>query len=79
MGGVKPLIQKILSPITWVASISYPLYLLHQNIGYIIIQKMEAIGLINEVFLIIPIIIIMFFAWLVHHFVETPLQRMSKR
>ena len=71
-GGVSSWLQKLLSPIAWVASISYPLYLLHQNIGYIIINEMEAAGLTNEIFIIIPITVILLAAWLVHRFIEQP-------
>ena len=46
--------------------------LLHQNIGYIIINKMEAAGLTNEIFIIIPITVILLAAWLVHRFIEQP-------
>ena len=48
------------------------MYLLHQNIGYIIINKMEAAGLTNEIFIIIPITVILLAAWLVHRFIEQP-------
>lgn len=78
-GGVSSWLQKLLSPIAWVASISYPLYLLHQNIGYIIINKMEAAGLTNEIFIIIPITVILLAAWLVHRFIEQPCISMGNR
>lgn len=33
-------LRKCLSPVSFIASISYPVYLLHQNIGYIIIRTL---------------------------------------
>lgn len=32
------------SPLLWFGAISYPLYLIHQNIGYVAIRKLEAAG-----------------------------------
>lgn len=79
MGGVQSWVNKLLSPLAWIASISYPLYLLHQNIGYIIISKMEAAGLTNEIFILIPITVILLAAWLIHRFVEQPCISMGNR
>ncbi|MBQ7596687.1 MAG: hypothetical protein IJU45_08495, partial [Clostridia bacterium] len=48
---------KYLKPISFVASVSYPLYLLHQFIGYAIIKHVEAAGLKSEFVIFIPIAI----------------------
>lgn len=72
LGGGHCWVQKILSPFAWVASISYPLYLLHQNIGYAIIHKMESMGLTSEWGLMIPIVVIFIAAWIIHKIVEKP-------
>lgn len=72
LGGANYWVHMILSPLTWVASISYPLYLLHQNIGYIIINKMESAGLVNEIYLLVPLAIIITAAWLIHKYIELP-------
>lgn len=65
-------VKKIMSLFSFVAGISYPLYLIHQNIGYVIIQFMEMKGLTNEVFLLIPIILVVTIAFLLHQFIELP-------
>lgn len=56
--------------INFISDISYPLYLTHQFIGYVIINKLEKIGLTNEVYIIIPIVIVITIAYLLHIFVE---------
>lgn len=65
----------ILKPVAWFATISYPFYLLHQNIGYIIINRMESVGMTNEIYLVIPFIIILGLAYLLHTYIENPLLR----
>ncbi len=59
-------------PFAFIAGISYPLYLVHQNIGYIIIKYMEKIGLTNEFYLLIPISIMIIFAWFLAKYIERP-------
>lgn len=59
--------------LTYLGVISYTIYLLHQNIGYVIIRQMESIGLANEVFIIIPIGIIIIIATFIYEFIETPI------
>lgn len=39
------------------------MYLLHQNIGFLIIRYMESIGLTQEIFILIPILIIILLSW----------------
>lgn len=63
----------ILKPIAWFAAISYPFYLLHQNIGYIIIKRMESVGMTNEIYLVSPFLIVLGLAYLLHRYVEKPL------
>ena len=60
--------------LVFLGGISYSLYLLHQNIGFIIIRGMESIGLTNEFFLVIPMTIIILMATMVTYFVEHPIQ-----
>ena len=55
---------------TFLGSISFPMYLLHQNIGFLIIRYMETIGLTQEIFIFIPILIIILLSWGVTFFVE---------
>ena len=63
----------ISKPIKFMAGISYPLYLIHQQFGYVIINKIEMIGLTNEIFVIIPIIISIIIAYLMNKYIEKPI------
>lgn len=45
-------------PLTFMAGISYPLYLLHQNIGYAVIRGLENAGCVREIFLLFPITVV---------------------
>ena len=63
-------IGKYLRPLAFVASISYPLYLLHQFIGFAVIKHIEAIGLCSEVFIIIPIAALIYLAFAVQKLVD---------
>lgn len=45
----------------WVASISYPLYLVHQNIGYIIILKLEKLQIDSILAVIVSIVVAILF------------------
>ena len=56
--------------LTFLGSISFPMYLLHQNIGFLIIRYIESIGLTHEFFIIIPIVFIVLLSWLVSYCVE---------
>lgn len=58
----------------FLGTISYPLYLLHQFIGYVLINYMESIGLIHEFYIVIPIIISIIGAYLLYKYIEVPLQ-----
>lgn len=66
-------LYKLLMPIAWFAVLSYPFYLLHQNLGYIIIKSMESFGLVNELYLIIPFTIILLLAYALYKIVEEPI------
>ena len=57
--------SNVLRPLAFVASISYPLYLLHQFIGFAIIVHLERAGLTNELMIFIPIILLLALAWVV--------------
>lgn len=59
--------------LVFIGSISYPLYLLHQNIGYLIIRFMEQHGLTSEWWIVIPVSIVITLAWLITAFVEKPI------
>lgn len=56
-------------------SYSYAWYLLHQNIGYAIIWKMEKLGLVRECFLVIPILITLFMAFVCVKIILPPIDK----
>jgi len=60
-------------PLVFLGSISYPLYLLHMSIGYIIMNAVrDYVGFSAFVFICIPTIVMIAFAYLVHCFIEKP-------
>lgn len=59
-----------LKGLAWFASISYPFYLLHQYIGWAILQGIERAGLHQMWIILIPFAVCTGLAWMVHHFVE---------
>lgn len=61
--------------IEYIARISYPLYLLHQMIGFAIIKKLQSVGFVNEYWIIIPMILSIFLAGVVHKYIEKPTSR----
>lgn len=48
--------------------ISFSWYLIHQNIGYIIINGLKSIGYTSEIFLLIPIFITLCFAFVIDYY-----------
>lgn len=56
----------------FIALISYPLYLLHQNLGYGIMRVLISEGLTNELWLILPVMGSVILAYIVHRYVEIP-------
>lgn len=71
-GGGKNFISRLLRPLAWLSAISYPVYLLHQNIGYIIIKGMEKVGMTSEFALIIPVAVIILIAYVLNKIVGDP-------
>lgn len=65
-----------IAPLVYLGGISYPLYLVHQNIGYVIINNNYSLGS-NNYFLIIliPLISSILIADLLHRIVEIPCQK----
>lgn len=58
--------------ILFLSEISYPLYLVHENIGWIIIRELERNGYTNEIYIIIPITSMVIVASIVHEYIEIP-------
>ncbi len=56
----------------WFSQISYPLYLLHQMIGFAIIRKLELAGCLSQWWIFMPIAVSVLMAAAVHYAVELP-------
>ena len=62
-------------PLLFLGSISYPLYLLHQSIGWVLIDQLYAWGVEDTLLLVlIPLAVSVLLATAVHHAVELPAQ-----
>ena len=67
-------------PLVYLGSISYSLYLIHQNIGYVIIQNLEKYELATSVSIIlIPFTINVMIASLMYNFIEKPTMKMIRK
>jgi peptidoglycan/LPS O-acetylase OafA/YrhL len=62
-------------PLTWVGGISYSLYLVHQNIGFVIMLKADAAGLSPWVGFGLAILVAFTLGTLVNRYVERPAAR----
>ena len=56
--------------IIYISKISYPLYLIHQMIGYSIISFLQKIGLKSGIYILIPILVSILLATAVNYCVE---------
>lgn len=64
--------------LVWLGSISYPLYLLHQDVGYVIMD--HTVGTVGRYWTrVLAIAGSIVLAWLVHELVETRLTRVIRR
>lgn len=63
-------IRQVLQPLTFLASISYPLYLIHQNIGYAILVNIFRSGIQSEVIIVIPMVVVTIVGYLMHILIE---------
>ena len=62
-----------IKPLIFLGTISYSLYLIHQNIGYVIIQALETRDVLNPVsMLLVPFVLSIAIATLMQIFVEKP-------
>lgn len=62
----------------FLGTISYSLYLIHQNFGYMIIDYLEKQGMVNEFYLVIPITASILVASILTFYVERPIQNILK-
>ncbi|MFT7828728.1 acyltransferase family protein [Priestia megaterium] len=63
----------------FLGTISYPLYLIHQNIGYVVINLLDKVGLDSNIIFLIPILISLAIATFITFCVEKPIQRYLHR
>ena len=63
----------------FLGEISYPLYLLHQVIGFAAIRKLEAMDVNANAAVVLVMMGMVVLAYLVHRIVERPAQRLIKR
>jgi len=68
-----------IGPLAWIGRISYPLYLLHQVLGLILIADLLALGLPRAVAFGGACLAMIGLAWLAHIFIEEPSQRLVMR
>lgn len=62
-------------PFVWLGSISYPLYLLHENIGWSIQLQLGALGLSTTTTALVALVVILLLAAAVTRWVEQPAMR----
>lgn len=72
-------VRTCLWPLEFLAAISYPLYLLHQNIGYAIMERLRPIITEAEWIIVIPILVVVSVACLIHYCVEKPIAKKLRR
>lgn len=71
---------KNIKVLAYISEISYALYLIHQNIGYVILDIMASKGLTKEIYIIIPAIISILLATLITFAFEKPIHKfLSKK
>lgn len=71
--------KRLLKPILIISDISYVLYLTHQFIGFGIIQFIESRGLVEELFVVIPILHAILLACFLHYSFEVPISNRLKK
>lgn len=64
--------------LVWLGALSYPLYLVHQNVGYAFISALEAVGLPAWAATLLALAAVLGLAQLVHDLVETPSLRLLR-
>jgi len=60
--------------------ISYPMYLIHQNVGYLLLNQLKPfLGHYPIVFVAMPVLSIIGISWLIHKFIEVPSLNISRK
>jgi peptidoglycan/LPS O-acetylase OafA/YrhL len=61
-----------IKPLLWFGALSYPLYLLHQNIGYVVLRAADAAHWHPALGVAAAFAVVVGLGWAVHRFVEQP-------
>lgn len=69
---------KAFSPLFFISEISYPLYIIHQNLGYAMITNLDKYLSGGEFIILIPITVCILLAYIIHRFIETPCIKKTK-
>jgi len=69
----------IIQPFLFLGSISYPLYLIHEEVGSTIIYWLKKVVNMQIFYLPITISIVVFFAFLIHKYVEQPVMNYIRK
>ncbi|MCM8595410.1 acyltransferase [Accumulibacter sp.] len=64
-----------IGPLVWLGSISYPLYLLHENIGWSMQLRLRAYGLDPDQTVVVVVLFSLGLAWAVTAWIEQPAMR----
>ena len=70
-------VKKVLYPLEIIAGISYPLYLLHQNIGYAIMLQIQKHICNSEVIIIIPCIVSVVLAYIFNKYIDKKISQLK--
>jgi peptidoglycan/LPS O-acetylase OafA/YrhL len=65
-------------PLTWLGGISYSLYLIHQNIGYLVINKLKNADINFGLVIIIPTAISLLLATIINYYIEKPANKLLR-
>ena len=60
------------APLVWLGTISYSVYLIHQNLGYALIARLEALGLAPALATLLTIAAVLLVATLIQRTIEKP-------
>jgi peptidoglycan/LPS O-acetylase OafA/YrhL len=70
---------RFLSPLRWIASISYPLYLLHVPLAWGGLYTLASFGVGMYWSAVISTAVVIALAWITHHAIEIPSQAIGKK
>ena len=71
---IRPLPMSLLAPLVFLGRILYPLYLLHQEMGFPVIARLEAVGVTPDAAALLTAALAIVAAWGISRTVEYPAQ-----